>query len=243
MTAAALPAGDAAQRRELAARIAAVRARIEAACARAGRDPGAVTLIGVSKTRGAATIAAAHAAGLRDFGENRVQEAAQKIDTLRAAGISPAWHLVGHLQTNKVRAALGLFAILHGVDSERLAAVISRTARRPARVLLQVNMAGEASKHGADPAAAAALAERIARLPNVDLAGLMTVAPRADNPEDVRPVFRRLRLLRDALGLRELSMGMTDDFEVAVQEGATLVRVGRAIFGERLAAAGAEGEL
>ncbi|MDE3095178.1 MAG: YggS family pyridoxal phosphate-dependent enzyme [Chloroflexota bacterium] len=241
MTVAALPAGDAAERRVLAARIAAVRARIEAACARAGRDPGAVTLVGVSKTHSAATIAAAHAAGLRDFGENRVQEAGPKIESLRAAGVSPVWHLVGHLQTNKVRAALGLFAILHGVDSERLAAAISRAAPRPVRVFLQVNVAEEASKHGADPAAAPALAERIARLPNVDLAGLMTVAPRADNPEDVRPVFQRLRMLRDALGLRDLSMGMTDDFEVAVEERATLVRVGRAIFGER-PAAGAEEE-
>lgn len=230
---------DEERRQELAARIAAVRARIEAACARAGRDPGTVTLVGVSKTHSVGTIAAAHAAGLRDVGENRVQEAAPKIGALYAAGISPVWHLVGHLQTNKVGAALGLFAILHGVDSERLAEAVSRAARRPVRVFLQVNIAEEASKYGADPVAAPALAERIGRLPNIDLAGLMTVAPRADNPEDVRPLFRRLRALRDALGLRELSMGMTDDFEVAVEEGATLVRVGRAIFGERTAAAGA----
>jgi pyridoxal phosphate enzyme (YggS family) len=210
-----------------------VRARIASACARAGRDPVGVTLVAVTKTHDAATIASAHAAGLRDFGENRVQEAAPKIEALRGAGVAATWHLVGHLQTNKVRAALGLFDILHGVDSERHGRAISAEASRAVRVLVQVNVAGEASKHGVPPGHAAALVERLRELPNIEVVGLMTVAPQAENPEEVRPVFRSLRRLRDAIGVPELSMGMTDDFELAIEEGATMVRVGRAIFGER----------
>lgn len=217
----------------IAERIVEVRARIDAACARAGRDPSGVTLIGVTKTHAPATIAEAHAAGLRDFGENRVQEAAPKIEELRAAGIVARWHMVGHLQTNKVRAALGLFDILHGVDSGRLGEAISAVAQGPVRVLVQVNVAGEASKQGVPPDVAPGLVERLRGHDNIDVIGLMTVAPQADNPEHVRPVFRALRMLRDTLGLRELSMGMTGDYEIAVEEGATMVRVGRAIFGGR----------
>jgi len=217
----------------IADRIARVRARIASAAERAGRDPSEVTLIGVSKTHGVDAVASAFGAGLRDFGENRVQEAAPKIAAVRAQGVAAEWHLVGHLQTNKVRAALECFDILHSVDSERLAVAVSRAAPRPIRILIEVNVAGEASKHGVAPAEAAPLAERIGALANLDVLGLMTVAPNADDPEDVRPVFRELRRLGDAIGLRELSMGMTDDYEVAVEEGATLVRVGRAIFGPR----------
>jgi pyridoxal phosphate enzyme (YggS family) len=211
----------------------AVRARIGAAAERAGRTPGDITLVGISKTHPADAVAEAFAAGLHDFGENRVGEAAAKIDALRARGIAPRWHLVGHLQRNKVAAALNLFDILHSVDSERLAEAISAAATRSVRVFIEVNVAGEAAKFGVAPGEAAGLAERIGALPNLDLLGLMTVAPQVDDPEDVRRVFRALRELRDALGLRELSMGMTDDFEVAVEEGSTLVRVGRAIFGAR----------
>ncbi len=160
-------------------------------------------------------------------------EAAAKIGALRAQDVAPRWHLVGHLQRNKVAAALNLFDILHSVDSERLAEAISAQATRTVRVFIEVNVAGEASKFGVQPSEATGLAERIGALPNLDLLGLMTVAPQVDDPEDVRRVFRTLRELRDALGLRELSMGMTDDFEVAVEEGSTLVRVGRAIFGAR----------
>lgn len=218
---------------DIAANIAAVRKRIAAACERAGRPPDGVTLIGVSKTHPAEAVAAAYAAGLRDFGENRVQEAAAKIDELRERRVAPVWHLVGHLQRNKAGAAIGRFDILHSVDSERLAEAISERAEAPVRVLIEVNVAGEASKHGVAPEDVSALAGRVARMPKIELLGLMTVAPRADDPEDVRPVFRTLRELRDSLGLRELSMGMTDDFEVAVEEGSTLVRVGRAIFGAR----------
>jgi pyridoxal phosphate enzyme (YggS family) len=187
----------------------------------------------VSKTHPASKITEAYAAGQRHFGENRVQEAATKIEGLRASGVTPVWHLLGPLQTNKIRAALNLFDILHGVDSERLAKAISDRAERTVRVFLEVNVGGESSKHGVAPEAAGAVADAIGGLPNIDLLGLMTVAPIVDDPEDARPVFRKLRELRDAIGLRELSMGMTDDFEVAVEEGATVVRVGRAIFGPR----------
>jgi pyridoxal phosphate enzyme (YggS family) len=217
----------------LAARVAAVQERIARAAACAGRAPAEVRLVAVSKTHPASAVREAFAAGLRDFGENRVQEAAAKIDGLRAQDVTPRWHLVGHLQRNKVAAALNLFDILHSVDSERLAEAISAAATHSVGVFIEVNVAGETSKFGVQPGEAAGLAERIGALPNLDLLGLMTVAPRVDNPEDVRQVFRALRELRDALGLRELSMGMTDDFEVAVEEGSTLVRVGRAIFGAR----------
>ncbi len=219
--------------REVRARIAGVRARIAAACDRAGRDPADVRLIGVTKTHPPETVAAAVAAGLPDAGENRVQEARGKIETLRAAGVTPRWHLIGHLQRNKVKAAIGLFDILHSVDSIALAEATSRNAERPVRVLLEVNVANDPAKFGFAVPEVDDAAARVRELPNVELIGLMTVAPQVDDPEDVRPVFRRLRELGDSLGLAELSMGMTDDFEVAVEEGATMVRVGRAIFGER----------
>ena len=212
---------------------AAVRARIAAACERAGRDPVRVTLVAVTKTHAAAVAADAFAAGLQDFGENRVQEALPKIAALSARGMRPRWHLIGHLQTNKVLAAIEAFDILHGIDSERLAEAISRRAARPVTVLLEVNVAGEQAKYGVAAEDAPAIAARICRMPNLRLAGLMTVAPQVDDPEDVRPVFRRLRELRDAIGLPELSMGMTDDFEIAVEEGSTMVRIGRALFGPR----------
>jgi pyridoxal phosphate enzyme (YggS family) len=217
----------------IAESIARLRSRITAACDRASRSAGEVTLIAVTKTHPVEAIEAALAGGLHDFGENRVQEAVPKIDGLREYGVDVTWHLIGNLQRNKVAAAISRFDILHTVDSERLAEAISERAEAPIRVLIEVNVAGEASKHGVAPEDVSALAGRMARMPNIELLGLMTVAPRADDPEDIRPVFRRLREIRDGLGLRELSMGMTDDFEVAIEEGATLVRVGRAIFGTR----------
>ena len=204
-----------------------------AACRRAGRSPDEVTLVGVSKGVPAQRVAEAHAAGLQDMGENRVQEAAEKIEALAAQGVLPRWHLVGHLQTNKAKTVTGLFAILHSVDSVRLAQALSRRAREPLPILLEVNVAQEASKFGFTPQEVASALRSIVDLPNLDVRGLMTVAPQTDQPESVRPVFQRLRELRDELGLRELSMGMTNDFEVAIEEGATMVRVGRAIFGER----------
>lgn len=217
----------------IAANVAAVRARIRGAAERAGRAVSDITLIAVTKTHDADTIALAYEAGVRDFGENRVQEARPKVAQLRERGVRATWHLIGNLQANKVNAALQCFDILHAVDSERLARAISQRAAHPVPVLIEVNVAGEATKHGVRPDEASRLADAVRGLPNVDLRGLMTVAPRVDDPEDVRPIFRRLREMRDALGLRELSMGMTDDFEIAVEEGSTMVRVGRAIFGPR----------
>ncbi len=209
-----------------------VRQRIDAACERAGRSPDSVTLIAVSKGFSADAVAEAAAAGQRDFGENRVQEAIEKIDALAARGIMPRWHLIGHLQSNKAKTAADRFAIIHSVDSLRLAEELSRRAERLG-ILLEVNAAQEASKFGFAPQEVAPALSSIATLPHLDVLGLMTVAPLSDDPEAVRPIFRALRALRDALGLRELSIGMTNDFETAIEEGATMVRVGRAIFGER----------
>lgn len=222
----------------IAERAAAVRERIARACARAGRDPASVRLIAVSKTFGPEAVAEALVAGIREFGENRVQEALAKIPAVAELAAqrglpAPTWHLVGHLQTNKARAAAGAFAILHGIDSTRLLQALDRAAAASTRVLLEVNVAGEPTKFGFAPedvAGAVALAQT---LPHIEVAGLMTVAPRAEDPEAVRPVFRGLAELARQLGLPELSMGMTEDFEVAIEEGATMVRIGRAIFGER----------
>lgn len=216
----------------IAERVAHVRQRVERAAERAGRSSTDVTIVAVSKGFPPAAIDQAVAAGIAHVGENRVQEAAAKIIALR--GLPVTWHLVGHLQTNKAKTALELFDIIHSVDSLHLAEVLSRRAQRPLPILLEVNVAGEPSKFGFPPDEVAAAADAVTRLPHLDLRGLMTVAPLVSNPEAVRPVFRQLRRLRDALGLRELSMGMTDDFEVAIEEGATLVRIGRAIFGERI---------
>jgi len=215
----------------IAERVAHVRQRVERAAERAGRSPTEVTIVAVSKGFPPSAIDEAVIAGITDVGENRVQEAAAKITALR--GLPVTWHLVGHLQTNKAKTALELFDIIHSVDSLHLAEALSHRAQRPLPILLEVNAAGEASKFGFPPGEVADAAQAIARLPHLDLRGLMTVAPFVSDPETVRPVFRELRRLRDALGLRELSMGMTDDFEVAIEEGATLVRIGRAIFGER----------
>jgi pyridoxal phosphate enzyme (YggS family) len=215
----------------IAERVAHVRQRVKRAAERAGRSPAEVTIVAVSKGFPPSAIDEAMVAGITDIGENRVQEAAAKIAELR--GLPVTWHLVGHLQTNKAKTALELFDIIHSVDSLHLAEVLSHRAQRPLPVLLEVNVTGEASKFGFPPAEVAAAAQAVANLSRLDLRGLMTVAPFVSDPETLRPVFRELRRLRDALGLAELSMGMTDDFEVAIEEGATLVRIGRAIFGER----------
>jgi hypothetical protein len=217
----------------LAARVRAVDARIRQACERAGRAPGGVTLVGVTKTHTAGVVRDAYRAGIRHFGENRVREGREKVDALGDACPGVTWHLIGHLQRNKAKAAAASFDILHGVDSEHIALSLSKAAPRRLRAFVEVNVAGEATKFGIAPADAGALVRSISDLPNIEVAGLMTVAPQVDDPEDVRWVFRRLRELRDSLGLAELSMGMTDDYEVAVEEGSTLVRVGRAIFGPR----------
>lgn len=212
-----------------------VRERVARACQRAGRPEGSVTIVGVSKSQPVEVIASAWAAGLRDFGENRVQEAEAKIRALAGQGITPAWHLVGHLQANKVRAALDLFELIHSVDTERLLRRIDRLASAPVGVLVQVNVSGETTKFGIRPAELPMILDAADELQHVHVRGLMAIAPVAADPEDVRPVFRTLRDLADRHHLRTLSMGMTDDFEVAIEEGATHVRIGRAIFGERSA--------
>lgn len=213
-------------------RIEQVRKRVALACQRAGRSPGEVTVIAVSKTSPAAEVAAAWEAGVRDFGENRVQEGLAKIDELRGRGIAPRWHLVGHLQTNKARAAVKAFAILHSVDSERLVEAIAATGSST-RIMIEVNVSGEPTKFGVAPAALPGLLATAKKHELLQVEGLMTVAPQVREPEEARPVFSRLRELGQAHGVACLSMGMTDDFEVAIEEGATHVRIGRAIFGER----------
>jgi len=217
----------------VAANLARVQARIADAATRAGRSPASVRLVGVSKTFPPEAVLAAVRAGLIDVGENRVQEAIPKAAAVAAAGETPRWHLVGHLQTNKVKSALTLFSEIESVDSLHLAESLSRHAITPVGVLLEVNVAGEATKGGFSPNEVIELADRIVSLPGLDVRGLMTVAPEANHPEEVRPVFRQLRELGQAVGLPELSMGMSGDYEVAIAEGATIVRIGRAIFGSR----------
>lgn len=232
------------------ARLQAVRERIRSACERVGRDPSGVRVVGVTKGFGPEVAAAAVRAGLLDLGENRVQEAREKVPVVGrlVEGLPVTWHLVGHLQRNKARWAVQLFGWIHSVDSPQLAHELSRRATARGctlRVLVEVNVVAEPTKHGTTPEEALALAELVACLPNLRLEGLMTVAPQSQDPEQVRWTFRALRELRDRIrqerGLEapELSMGMTEDFEVAVEEGATLVRLGRALFGDRPAAGGA----
>lgn len=221
----------------ITSRIEAIRARIGAACERSDRDPASVTLVAVSKTQPASAVVEAWRAGIVDFGENRVQEAGPKIAEVRqllgADTPGPVFHLIGHLQTNKAGIAVRNFSLLHSIDSERLLLSLAVAAKDPVRILLEVNVSGEATKFGVTPADLPALAAMARNVPNVHLEGLMTVAPVGGAPEDARPVFRELRTLAQGLGLSTLSMGMTEDFEVAIEEGATLVRIGRAIFGER----------
>lgn len=222
--------------------IAAVRQRIAAAATAAGRDPGSVRLLAVSKTFGADHVRAAYTAGQRDFGENKVQEALQKIEA--TAELPIRWHLIGHLQSNKARKAAPAFAAIHSIDSVDLLRRVDQTAAEAGTapdVYVQVDMAGEATKFGAAESDVPAIARSALECRAAKLRGLMLLPPWFDDPEQARPYFRRLRLLRDSLvengvpesQLRDLSMGMSHDFEVAIQEGATLVRVGTAIFGKR----------
>jgi PLP dependent protein len=214
---------------DVAANLAVVRQRIAAAAARAGRDASSVRLIAVAKTKPPALVGAAVAAGVRDIGENYVQEAVAKC---AAVDGNVCWHLIGRLQRNKAARALETFSLIHSLDSVALAEILARHAAARgvcARVLVEVNIGGERSKTGVAPQALRALLERV-RDPHLAVEGLMTVPPPGTDP---RPYFAELRALRDAEHLRELSMGMSDDFEIAIEEGATMIRVGRAIFGER----------
>jgi pyridoxal phosphate enzyme (YggS family) len=216
----------------IAERVEEVRGRIADSCGRSGRRTDEVTLIAITKGVSPDAIREALDAGINHFGENRLQEAQTKIPQLAGpAGVT--WHMVGHLQTNKVKPVVGLFDIIHSVDSFHLAEEISRRAPHTVPAFLEVNVASEPTKFGFLLKELPRAHESIAQLPNLDVRGLMTVAPVAPSPEHARPVFQHLRDAAVRLGLRELSMGMTDDFEVAIEEGATHIRVGRAIFGER----------
>ncbi len=226
---------------ELAARLADVRARIARAAGRAGRDPAAIQLVAVSKTFPVDAVRDAAAAGQIDFGENKVQEALSKMEGTR--DLSIRWHLVGHLQSNKARKAAA-FDVIHSVDSAALLSKVDDAAvalgRRP-QVLVQVDLAGETTKFGAPEEELPAIFEAARSAHAARIVGLMLIPPAVDDPELARPYFRRLREVRDRLAaggieetmVAELSMGMSNDFEVAVEEGATLVRVGTAIFGAR----------
>lgn len=227
---------------QLAASISHVRTTIAQAAQRVGRTPEEITLVAVSKTRPVGLVKIAYNLGVTDFGENRVQEALPKITMFHPEGLR--WHLVGHLQSNKASKVVGSFDCVQSVDSLHVAQSLNRHAgehRKRLRVLLQVNISGEESKEGMSPARTVELVRQILALPHLEIQGLMTIAPLVQDPEEVRPVFRNLRLLRDQLrdelpecSWQHLSMGMTDDYIVAIEEGATIVRIGRAIFGERV---------
>lgn len=216
----------------------AVRGRMEKACARAGRDPGGVRLVAVTKTVDAGRIREVVDAGVRDFGENYVQEARVKIDAVGAAG-GARWHMIGHIQSNKIKYIPGLFDCVHTVDRTSLLDGLERHGK-PMDILFEVNLSAEETKSGTDLDGLKKMLERVSGLEHLRPVGLMTMPPYTANPEDVRGIFRQLREVRDAvnaqfgLAMKELSMGMSSDFEVAIEEGATMVRIGTALFGERI---------
>ncbi|HLQ09955.1 MAG TPA: YggS family pyridoxal phosphate-dependent enzyme [Ktedonobacteraceae bacterium] len=226
----------------MADNIAHVRSTIAEAARQAGRRPEEVTLVAVSKTMPVALVRMAYNLGVSHFGENRVQEALPKIEAFHPEGMY--WHMIGHLQSNKAGKVVAPFDYVQSVDSLHLARALDRYADQHGKrlpVLLQVNVSGEASKEGIPLAGAPELARQVLALPHIEVQGLMTIAPLVENAEEVRPVFRKLRMLRDRLRIelpggawQHLSMGMTDDYSIAIAEGATIVRIGRAIFGERV---------
>ena len=229
---------------EIAANLADVRTRIGAAAERSGRRPDDVLLVAVSKTHPIEDIVAAMAAGQRDFGENRLEELWTKVEQARSLHLDAIrWHMIGNIQSRKTRDAVGPFVLIHSIDRAKIAARLSRDAEAAGnvmKVLVEVNVSGEASKHGFTPDELLAQAGELLAQPGIDVAGLMTMAPYEAEPEATRPVFRALRSLRERLAdaypagdWNELSMGMTNDFEVAIEEGATIVRIGSAIFGSR----------
>lgn len=226
----------------IADRLGVIRGRVAAAASSAGRDPSSIRLVAVSKTFPIDAVREAWQAGQRDFGENRVQEALQKIGS--STDLKIKWHLLGHLQTNKARKAASTFATIQSVDSVELLDKLDRAAAETGttpELLVQVDLAGETTKFGAPPDEARRILDAASGCVAAKVTGLMTLPPAPDDPEDARPWFQRLRELRDrwqsegvpAAMLRELSMGMSQDFDVAVEEGATIVRVGTAIFGSR----------
>ena len=225
----------------MAANIAHVRSIIAESALRVGQEPGEITLVAVSKTMPVELVQMAYNLGVTDFGENRVQEALPKIAAFHPQGLR--WHMIGHLQSNKASKVVSPFYCVQSVDSLHLAQTLNRHASEQGKrlaVLLQVNVSGEASKEGLSPAETLDVAWQVLVLPYIQVEGLMTIAPLVEDAEQVRPVFRELRLLRDKLrreqpssSWQHLSMGMTGDYGIAIEEGATIVRIGRAIFGER----------
>lgn len=237
-----------AKENEIAGRLALLRERVAASAQRAGRNPEEIRLIGVTKTVGAERIAAAYRAGIREFGENYVQEAREKIpavvtalsDALDGENDFPEWHFIGHLQSNKAKYAVELFSTIQTVDNWGLAEEIAKRAANKGqiqRILLEVNLARDPMRAGVLPEDAPLLAEKVAALPSVALAGLMGMAPFSADPEASRPSFRALRELYEGLPERNrqiLSMGMSGDFEIAIEEGANRIRLGTALFGSRM---------
>lgn len=217
-----------------------LRRRIKDAAEKTGSDPSAITLVAVTKNVPPAMILEAIEAGITDIGENRIQEAQEKRAGIKAKFPQVRWHMIGHLQRNKVGQALDMFDIIQSVDSGRLVEEISKRAQRTVPILIEVNTSGETAKFGIEPERAVELVRFAAAFSKIKVQGLMTMGLLTGNPEDTRPGFARLRELRDEISrvalpgveMRYLSMGMTDDFEVAVEEGANLVRIGRAIFKE-----------
>lgn len=229
----------------IAERLAGIRGRISRAAAHAGRSPYAITLMAVSKTVEPARILQAYESGIRVFGENRVQEFSEKSAALQSLG-DAEWHLIGHLQTNKARKAVELFHTIDSIDSLRLAEKLDQSAGQSGKILhalIEINVGGEESKSGVAPASPDLdeLLNGIHNLEHLRVRGLMTVPPFTEDPQGARPYFRKLRELRDSIAARSfprvqmdvLSMGMSHDFEIAVEEGSTCIRVGTAIFGER----------
>ncbi|MBF0426384.1 MAG: YggS family pyridoxal phosphate-dependent enzyme [Magnetococcales bacterium] len=223
----------------IATNLATIRTRMHEAALRVGRDPATVRLVAVSKTQPATAIRTAHTTGQLLFGESRVQEARQKRDALQELPLQ--WHLIGPLQRNKVKMAVTLFDLIESVDSLALAEEIQRRVSTPLPILVQINIGGEAQKHGLAPAEAEHVIRAMAQLPGIQVRGLMTIPPWNEDPEASRPHFRALATLARHLAqqaipgvtMAELSMGMSQDYTVAIEEGATLVRIGTALFGER----------
>lgn len=221
--------------------LASVRERINIACSGCRRNPAEIAIVAVTKGRSAAEIQEAIESGISYIGENRVQEAMAKFYELQAKNCGLRWHMVGHLQTNKTKDAVEIFDLIHSVDSLRLAEEINKQASRISKVqniLIEVNVSGEASKFGVRPEELISIVEKSAGFKNINVQGLMTIAPAVDKAEEARPYFRALRELRDKIYERRttndepriLSMGMTDDFEIAIEEGSSMIRLGRAIF-------------
>ena len=220
------------QTSQIAQNLLGIQMRVISAAGRVNRDPSGVTIIGVTKTATAKGIIDAFIAGLEDFGENRVQVLEEKLPGMANIKGRSRWHMIGTLQKNKINKVLSLFDCIHSIDSVDLAQAVNKRAGKPIDVFIEVNVSGEVSKSGCGIKDVKDIAAEVQKLPNLKLLGLMTIAPESHNPEDSRPYFRKLKELNESLGLKWLSMGMTNDFEVAVEEGATHLRIGRAIFGE-----------